>query len=362
VSDDIFSRRHTFALLSGAAIMPIPAAASTISLADRVDSGIRSGLLRDVHVVVVARAGRILLERYYSGADEAWGQPLGNVTFTPKTLHDLRSVTKSIVGLLYGIALDRKLVPPPEAQLLAQFPQYADLASDARRAHLTVLNALNMTLGMEWDEQRPYNDPANSEIAMEGAPDRIRYVLERPFITEPGTRWIYSGGAVALLGHLIAKGAGTTLPEFARDALFRPLGITSFEWAQGADGVASAASGLRLRPRDLLRIGQMVLAGGTWNGQRIVSRSWLDASFIPAVDTNMDVKYGRLWYIGENTVASMPGVHRWLAGFGNGGQRLFLMPDVDLAAVIFCGAYNRPDQRSASNRIWGEIVLANLST
>ncbi len=268
-------------------------------LAERLDAGIRSGLLRDVHAVLVSRAGEIVMERYYSGADENWGTPLGIVMFGPDTLHDLRSVTKSIVGLLYGIALDRGLVPPPEAKLLAQFPQYPDLAADPRRARLTVLHALNMTLGMEWDEARPYSDPNNSEIAMERAADRYRFVLERPFVASPGERWIYSGGAVALLGHLIAKGSGTALPDFAREALLAPLGITEFEWAHGSDGIASAASGLRLRPRDLLRIGQMVLAGGEWNGRRIVSRAWLDTSFTPAIDTDQGVRYGRLWYIGD---------------------------------------------------------------
>ena len=146
------------------------------------------------------RAGRIVLERYYTGVDESWGRPLGSVTFGPETLHDLRSVTKSIVGLLYGIALDRGLVPPPDAPLLAQFPEYPDLAADPRRAHLTMSARLNMTLGMEWDEQRPYTDPANSEIAMENAPDRNRFILDRPFVAAPGERWIYSGGAVALVG------------------------------------------------------------------------------------------------------------------------------------------------------------------
>ncbi|HEY1610058.1 MAG TPA: hypothetical protein VGG24_12385, partial [Paraburkholderia sp.] len=93
--------------------MPTPIEAAEISLSERLDAGIRSGLLRDVHAVIVSRDDYILLERYYAGVDEAWGMPLGNVTFTPDTLHDLRSVTKSIVGLLYGIALDRKLVPAP---------------------------------------------------------------------------------------------------------------------------------------------------------------------------------------------------------------------------------------------------------
>lgn len=352
--------RRAFAVLAGAAAMSSPAASADSSMSDQINAGIHAGQLRDVHVVIVQRGDRVLLEHYDAGSDEAWGRPLGVVTFTPETLHDLRSVTKSIVGLLYGIALDRGLVPPVDAPLLAQFPQYPDLAADPQRARLTVLNALNMTLGMAWDEQRPYTDPANSEIAMESAPDRYRFVIERPFVTEPGTRWIYSGGAVALIGAIIAKGAGITLPEFAQQALFAPLEITKFEWASGKDGVASAASGLRLRPRDLLRVGKMVLAGGIWNGQRVVSRAWLDASFTPVVSTGRRLDYGRLWYIGEDATPALPGKHRWLAGIGNGGQRLYLMPDAELASVVLCGAYNRPDQSETPSRIWQEIVLPNL--
>jgi CubicO group peptidase (beta-lactamase class C family) len=352
------SRRTAMRLLAGVSAMPsLVAAAPIADPADWLNAGIRSGVLRDVHAVLISHGGHVVLERYYAGADESWGRPLGMVSFGPDTLHDLRSVTKSVVGLLYGIALDRGLVPPPEASLLEQFPEYPDLAADPQRARLTIAHALTMTLGMEWDEQRPYTDPANSEIAMENASDRNRFILERPFIAPPGERWIYSGGAVALLAHLIVKGSDGTLPDFARQALFAPLGITTFEWAVGQDGVASAASGLRLRPRDLLHIGELVLAGGIWDDKPIVSRAWLDASFRPAIDTDLGVRYGRLWYIGE---AATPESHRWLAGFGNGGQRLFVMPDAELAAVMFFGAYDKPDQRLAPSRIWFETVLANL--
>ncbi len=194
------SRRTAMRLLAGVSAMPsLVAAAPIADLADRLDTGIRSGALRDVHAVLISRGGHVVLERYYAGADESWGRPLGMVSFGPDTLHDLRSVTKSVVGLLYGIALDRGLVPQPEAPLLEQFPEYPDLAADPQRARLTIAHALTMTLGMEWDEQRPYTDPANSEIAMENASDRNRFILERPFVAQPGERWIYSGGAVALL-------------------------------------------------------------------------------------------------------------------------------------------------------------------
>jgi CubicO group peptidase (beta-lactamase class C family) len=333
-------------------------------LLDKLDAGIRSGLLGGLHAVLVTRNDRLVLERYCQGADQDWGQPLGTVTFGPDTLHDLRSVTKSIVGLLYGIALDRHLVPPPEAPLLAQFPEYADLAADPARALLTVENALTMTMGFSWDEQRPYSDPANSEIAMETAPDRYRYILEQPIVAPAGKRWIYSGGAVALLGALIARGAEAKLQAFAQHALFAPLGIDAFEWAEGKDGIASAASGLRLRPRDLLRIGALVLANGQWDGQQIISRAWLETSFKPVIATSGGnlggIDYGRLWYLGEGAAPAFAEPRRWAGAFGNGGQRLWLMPDAGLAVAILCGNYNAPDQSATPSRIWREILLANL--
>jgi CubicO group peptidase (beta-lactamase class C family) len=329
-------------------------------LAEKIEAGIGSGLLPGLHAVLVSRAGRLVLERYCEGPDERLGKPLGRISFDPETLHDLRSVTKSIVGLLYGIALDRGLVPLLDAPLLAQFPEYADLAADSARGRLTIAHALTMTLGMEWDEQRPYTDAANSEIAMENAPDRIRFVLDRPIVVEPGTRWIYSGGAVALLGALISRGSGKTLQEFAREALFEPLGISVFEWTTGRDGVASAAAGLRLRGRDLMRIGALVLADGRWNGRCIVSRDWLAASFSAGIPTGDGLEYGRLWFLGDAPVPAFAGVRKWIGGFGNGGQRLWLMPDAELAVVIFSGNYNARDGWVTPTRIWREIVTANL--
>jgi len=329
-------------------------------LPEKLDAGIRSGLLPGLHAVLVCRAGRLALERYDKGVDQSWGRPLGEVAFAPDVLHDLRSVTKSVVGLLYGIALDRGLVPAPDAPLLDRFPGHADLAGDGRRARITIAHALTMTLGNDWDEQRPYTDPANSEIAMENAPDRIRFVLERPMLAEPGTAWTYSGGAVALIGTLIEKGTGEQLPDFARRVLFEPLGIDTFEWAAGADGVASAASGLRLKPRDLLRLGTLLLGDGEAQGRRIVSKAWIEACFRPAIATGDGLDYGRLWFLGSAPAPAFAAEKRWIAGFGNGGQRLFLMPEADLAVVICGGRYDRPDAWVGPTRVWREIVLANL--
>ena len=329
-------------------------------LEEKLSAGIASGLLRDLHAVLVGRSGRVILERYEEGNDESWGRPLGFISFRSETLHDLRSVTKSIVGLLYGIALDRGLVPEPNAPLLAQFPEYADLAAHPERARLKVDHALTMTLGTEWDEQRPYTDPENSEIAMENAPDRYRFILERPLISEPGEKWIYSGGCVALIGALIERGTGKSLSEFACEALFEPLGISSFEWLAGKDGKESAASGLRLTARDLHRIGAMILNNGEWDSRRIISSAWLEDAFQPIVPTGDGLHYGRLWFVGNALTPALLGNRRWVAGFGNGGQRLWLMPEADVAVVTFSGNYNAWDAWITPTRVWSEIVLANL--
>src|SRR6185437_10411023 len=176
-------------------------------LDERFEIARQAGVLANLHGVVAARGGRIFFERSLAGTDNARGRPLGAVRFGPDTLHDLRSVTKSIVGLLYGIALRAGQVPPPEQPLMQSFPDYADLAADPGRQHWLLHHVLSMTMGTDWDELSiPYTNAANSEIAMDRAPDRYRYVLERPIVMEPGKRWTYCGGATALLGRIIAKG------------------------------------------------------------------------------------------------------------------------------------------------------------
>jgi CubicO group peptidase (beta-lactamase class C family) len=280
--------------------------------------------------VVAARGGRIFFERYLAGPDAVRGTPLGVVRFGPETLHDMRSVTKSVVGLLYGIALAAGRVPVSESNLLEQFPEYPELTGDPARQLLTIRHALTMTLGTEWDEFTfPYSDPRNSEIAMDRATDRFRYVLERPVVGPPGLRWAYNGGATALLARLIAKGTRQPLQEFARDALFGPLQIARTEWRKGTDGDAIAASGLRMTPRDLARIGVTALAGGRWNGQQVIPSEWLAASFSPAVSMPDGRRYGYHWYLGIVPIDDGAGGIRReeiVNAVGNGGQRLFLVP------------------------------------
>ena len=326
--------RKFFLLVTALTLSSTPSVPETLS--QKLEAAFSAGALSDLHSAYVEFGGETLGEVYFAGEDESWGKPLGVRDHGPETLHDLRSVTKSVVGLLYGIALGDGIVPPPEAPLYVQFPDYAHLR-DPARDEITLAHVLSMQMGLEWNEDLPYSDPRNSEIAMELAPDRYAYILSRPIAQAPGTGWGYNGGATAILGKLISEGSGMALDAFARNRLFGPLGITEFEWHSGKDGVPSAASGLRLTLRDLSKIGRLVVQDGVFEGKQIVPGDWIARSFEPQTTLNDFVRYGYHWYL-----SGPPGTVVAFAA-GNGGQRLTVQPDKDLVVASFSGAYNKPN-------------------
>ncbi|WP_298257169.1 serine hydrolase [uncultured Litoreibacter sp.] len=312
------------------------ASASAGPMDDALKEAFAAGELEGLHAVYVLQHGEPLAESYFEGVDQRWGQDLGPVQHGPEELHDLRSVSKVITGLLYGIALSEGIVPDLDAPLVAQFPEYEDLASDPDRQRILIRHVLSMQMGIEWNEDLPYTSAANSEIAMEQAPDRIRFVLERPIISEPGAGFIYNGGATAVLGALVSRGAAMPLDQFAKERLFAPLGIDRFEWLGGEDGIPSAASGLRLRAQDLAKIGQLVLQDGNWRGQQIIPKDWLAAAQSPNVQAP-PLQYGLHWWLAPSDPPA------WSAGFGNGGQRFSINKKLGLVFVAFAGRYNDPE-------------------
>ena len=185
-------RRH-FLAATGAGLAMQGRALAQSAMPDidhRLAQAEQAGTVSGLHALLVSQHGKLVFEHYGRGEDIAWGMLLGTVAFAAGVLHDLRSVSKSVVGLVYGIALAAGKVPPPEAKLYDQFPEYPDLASQPARDRLTIHHVLSMTLGFDWDELTiPYGDPRNSENAMGLAPDRYRFILKRPIVGEPGAKW-----------------------------------------------------------------------------------------------------------------------------------------------------------------------------
>ncbi|WP_395678249.1 serine hydrolase domain-containing protein [Inquilinus sp.] len=302
---------------------------------------------RNAHAVLVVRHGRLVYERYFAGEDQRWGQPLGRIAHDAATRHDLRSITKSVTALLVGIAVDTGWIKDIDAPVLSLLPQYADLRSP-EKDRITLRHLLTMSSGLAWSEDLPYSDPRNSERLMSDAPDPYRYVLEQPFAAAPGEQWVYSGGSTALLSAVLQQASGRSIEVMAREMLFAPLGIDDVEWVRYPNGDPVAASGLRLRPRDIAKIGRLVLDRGAWQGKQIVSAGWIDQSTTRQIAAEDQIAYGFQWWLGHSQVDGQD--LRWSAGVGWGGQRLFLVPDRDLLVVVTAGLYDQPDEQDALGR------------
>ncbi len=325
-------------------------------MGDWLRAGLDKGEFAGLHGLLIARRGKLALEHYFDGADQNWGKPLASPHHDASLLHDMRSVTKSIIGLLYGIALSEERVPKTVAKVAASFPDHAHLMDERLRRHLTIGHVLSMRMGIAWDEDLPYSDPLNGEMQMEASNDRIGFILSQPMVEAPGHTWRYAGGATALLGEIITRGTGMAIDDYARQKLFAPLGIDDFAWVNGSDGRPSVSSGLRLKPRDMLLIGQMVLERGSYAGRRVVPPGWLSTAFKPRGYVESGLRYGYHWWIGQLAATAKP----WMAAYGNGGQRLIVIPSLDMAVAILAGNYNASDQWKMPLKVMTKVVMPGV--
>jgi len=321
-------------------------------LGNVIDHAVEDGQLPNLHSVLIIRQNKIALEKYFPGKDEIWGTSIGEVEFDQSTLHDLRSITKSVVSLLYGIALDEGLVPSADTPILNSYTKYEKLANNTQLQAIKIHHVLSMTMGLEWNENLPYTDPANSEIAMENATDRYHYILSRNSLFPAGQQWQYSGGTTALLSNLITRGSGKGILKYAQEKLFDPLAIKA-QWIKGFNREESAASGLRMRPRDLAKIGQLILNQGQWNGEQIVPKVWLDTSFDEHAEAGNGLHYGYQWWLGTMRKDGS----RWISGFGNGSQRLVVIPSLEMVVVIMAGNYNQAEQWKLPVKLMSDYII-----
>ena len=321
-----------------------------------------------VHAILIEREGKLIYEEYFDGFDERWGQPLGRISMTAGMKHDLRSVTKSVVSALVGIAHGEGSIPSLDRPLVQWFPEYPELDTPERR-RVTLAHVLSMTSGFEWNEDVPYNDPRNDEIRMTRDPQPLRYALSRPFTDDPGSEYKYNGGLTQVMAAILVRAAKTSLQEYARTKLFEPLGITDVEWVGDLAGMPAAASGLRLRARDLAKFGSLYLHGGKWNGKQIIPKGWVDLStrrqfrFRPraGADAGGEFGYGYFWWY--SCYPSAAGLIEARTAVGNGQQRVFVLPGLNMVVTIFAGRYNDfTTGTTLGRRILLEHVLPSVKT
>lgn len=299
---------------------------------------LKQGLFGEVHGVLLAYDGRLVVEEYFPGY--RFHGPL--TRFTAADTHHLASVTKSLTSLCVGIAVDKGFIKDIDSPFLDYYQNDTVPDRDTKNG-ITLRHLLTMTAGLEWDEwSLPYTDLRNDVVRLYRSPDPLAFCLARRPVAEPGARWVYSGAYPNLLGDIVRRSSGLSLDKFAGTYLYKPLGITQGTWITLAKGFIYASGDAELRPRDMLKIGLMVANRGEWNGKRIVSRKWIEESMRPAARADASQQYGFMWWLPdlpEPLNETMGPV--WMAS-GWGDQFIVVAPQRKLVLVITGGNYAPP--------------------
>jgi CubicO group peptidase (beta-lactamase class C family) len=286
----------------------------------------------NIHSLLIARHGKLVFEEYFYGFDR-------------DRLHDMRSASKTFAPFLVGIARDRGAHLEPETPVCPLFPEYSQIANqDARKDKMTVENLMTMTSGLACNDDDE-NSPGNEDVmqSQTAQKDWYKYTLDLPMVAEPGgDHAVYCSAGINLLGGIVRNATKTWLPDFFYENVAAPLQFRSYHLNLMPTGDGYMGGGLYLRPRDQLKLGQLYLSGGVWNGRRVVSKEWVERSvahhsmFEPTFGVEHEYGYG--WHIRNLKVGDR--TFRDYGAGGNGGQLVIVVPELDLVVGITGGSYS----------------------
>lgn len=295
-----------------------------------------------VESVLLYRQGVLVFEEYFYAFDR-------------DTPHQQRSATKTLLALLLGTVLDSGQIASVEQQVLPFFDQYTDLqhVDDNKRA-VTIRDLLSMQSGFDcddWDQASPGN-----ESKMVQTNDWTRFVLDLPMSETHGTKGSYCSGNVILIGRIIEQATGMPLKDYADKVLFKPLGISHYEWDFRPD-LSNLNNYVQawLRPRDMMKIGILLADQGKWNGQQVISAAWI--SQLTSKQSSIgDTPYGYFFWLrylhSNGQRVELPQMS------GNGGQKVILLDKYQAILVLTGGGYNQP---SHTNELLSKYILAGLA-
>lgn len=284
-----------------------------------------------VNSLLVERHGAIVLDAYF-------------YPFADNELHDVASVTKSVVSTLVGIAKAKQQIADlntPVLPLLAA----STPANDPRKTQITLAHLLSMTSGLDCSDK----DGQNFLQQMEHSAHWTSFALGRQEVANPGAQFNYCAVNMELVSALLSRKTGASAADFAQRELFGPLGIQNVEWPADADGISHGFADLKMQPRDMAKLGYLWLHHGVWEDRQLVPASYLAEALRPHANVSDNVKYGYGLWLYPNGRAGCP------ANFeanGNGGQRIAVFPSKDMVVVITGAGLNADDVMSLLAPAW----------
>jgi CubicO group peptidase (beta-lactamase class C family) len=275
----------------------------------------------DVHSVIIIRNGHVILEAYV--------HPYG-----PDDLHNVKSVSKSVISAVVGIALEEGILESLDQPVYDFFPQYFTDDGDPRKKKITLRHLITMTAGFDLDE----NGPKMRRVFQ--SDDWIKTTLETELAHDPGTRFLYSTPLTHTMSGILTEASGKSLLELTTEHVFEPIGIAEVRWSQGPKGYYLGGAELFLTPRDMARFGMLFLRGGRWGDGQVVPAAWVEESTANRIaDVETSQRYGYWWWPADDGYNAS----------GWGGQGIGVHPALDLVAI---GTAADP---GASNKMFGGL-------
>lgn len=301
---------------------------------------------RNIHSILLIRNGRLVFEEYFYG-------------YNRNNKHFLASVSKSVTSLIVGLAIDQGYVPDVDTNAYEFFPNYRGSKWIDQKYPITLKHMLTMTAGLDWDAMsHPRSDPRHTTYKMYASSDPIKFVLNRNLSEIPGQKFYYNSGLTILIGEVVRGESGMYIDEFSGKFLFTPFGISDYFWDKFPDGTIQTDGGLHLRPRDMAKIGYMMLKNGLWQGKQIVSKAWVEESTKTHVD-GLGLGYGYQWWRGKAFINSQ--TIEVLYASGHGGQKIFIIPKFDLVVVFTSKVFN-PKGHSGPEQLLIKYILPAMTT
>ena len=314
-------------------------------------AAILNGEYTKLDSVLVARNGCLILESYFNGYDR-------------EIKHDTRSAFKSVTSALTGIAVDKGLIPDLNQTISSYFPDYwPNIRVDIeQKQHISLYHLLTMTAGFDAEENFGIGPFREDDMLLSS--DWARFSLDLPMAHDPGTRFSYNSSTTFLVGEIVSRAAGETLPEFAKKHLFAPLGIDTYCWTLTPKRRAVAQGSFFIRPRDMVKIGQLFLNQGSWGEQSVISARWVEEStkhHLDTLDNNEDNQpqrdgYGYQWWTRRESDSTFD--HYFASG--NGGQRIHVFPHINMVVVFTGSHYNQAIGHRQLNEILERYILPAL--
>ena len=298
----------------------------------------------DLRSIVVMRQGNIVIERYYNGENQY-------------TLHDVRSAGKSVTALLVGAAIDHGKI----RSLTDPVSLYWRDAKGTAVGDVALADILTMRSGLaafDADADSPGN-----EDNLDASADPLAFTLSIPRADPPGNRYRYNSLTAYVAGVVVQMATGVRLEDFARGALFSPLGITRWQWSSDIKGHTKGQGNLSLTARDFAKLGQMVLDQGVYQRRRVISASWINEALQPRVSIADDDPYadgyGYFWYYKATQIGAITVPVSFASG--NGGNKIYVVPSRDLVVAITSAAYGRSYGQRRSESIFKAILAQDMS-